>query len=163
LVIGLSLIGVLLIYRHMIVRKELSPGLLWLSIVLLILYTIFAIQMVFRNGVIEYFRIFSYAAVVAPLFIGITLSAAVRIIERNFNRTFSFVGSVFMLLTLFAIAFIQIFPYQPIVPKSTASQANAGISEPVVYLHSVSTNYLNDLLVFARDRHQRACTLVLTS
>ena len=150
LVILLSVIGFLLFLRSFSNRaSELRKLLIPLSMQIIFISVLF-FQLVFKIGQIEYSRFISYLLIFSPIFIGETLLGFETFLKRRYltNKIWKSILSV-SLMSLIIVAFIQAFPYQPIVPKRAI--INDSESQPVVYLHTVLSNNQISMLQFVKN------------
>ena len=179
LVFLLSAIGLVILWYY---RRSFSINfhriVLFLFIIQLSLAFILGGQLLSNFGNLEYFRIMGYAVALSPFFVGVTLWYIHKWNKVAWTLTF---------LTILFLSLMQVFPYQPIVPKAdalgsfrniesipsgydsrersgvdkrndssapTAKETNSAFentrrNEPILYLHTVTTNYNKNLLFFA--------------
>jgi hypothetical protein len=141
LLAALSILGIWTIWkgsRWQQTRKSYSFHLI--LIIEGLLTTFLIAQMVLRIGQIEYSRLISYAIALTPFLIGPAFVQFSRSLKRKANKQLTQVVLGVSLSILIAISLIQAFPYQPLLPKSAIIKEELGVSEPLLYMHSVLSN-----------------------
>jgi hypothetical protein len=109
------------------------------------------LQMILRIGQIEYFRIISYIVVVAPPLIAPVNVEWARLLYKELGgRRYAWISGL-SFFVLIAVALVQAFPYQPMVPKSSFLETRLGVSEPIVHMHSVLSDRQISMLRFAGE------------
>jgi hypothetical protein len=138
LLISLSLIGLFVSVRKLgdvRFRKTLAfLGLYFLSMLVLLVLQVF-----FRFGELEYYRIVYLVLIVCPIFSAIALSY----IENALSRTKKFVKiAVPLLMTLMlAFAIVEFYKFQPIVPSVRVDVNGISSNEPVAEINDVNSAY----------------------
>jgi hypothetical protein len=110
-------------------------------------------QFVSRFGTLEYTRIIGYAVALSPFFAGVALWRM-----HQWNRQ---VWGI-TLLTILLLSLMQVFPYQPMMPGGSQLFENVDPDEPILYLHTVATDYQADMLEFAESHTRRSDFLILS-
>jgi hypothetical protein len=150
LVILLSVIGFLILLGSSSNRASKLRKLFIPLTMQIIFISILFFQLVFKIGQIEYSRFISYILIFSPIFIGETLSVFEAFLKHHHltNKIRKFILSA-SFMSLIIVAFIQAFPYQPIVPKRAI--INDSESQPIVYLHTVLSNNQISMLQFVKN------------
>ena len=145
MVTSLSLLGVILLWKN---RAKISTD------SQTILFTLFCLeigialilfgQIAMGSGNLEYFRLIGYAVSLSPFFIGATLWCLHQRSRQLWATT---------LTAILIGSFIQVFPYQPMLPSGNVLFQEIDDDEPIMYLHTVLTEYQLTMLTFVQE-HQ---------
>lgn len=108
------------------------------------LILILTVQLVSGFGNLEYFRLIGYAMPICSFFVGITLWQL-----SNLSRVHWFMCIVVVMF----LSLLQVYPYQPMLPTGDVlfTDINQQDEEPVVFLHTVVSNYQTSMLAFAQN------------
>lgn len=111
---------------------------------------IMIVQFILKVGQIEYFRFITYFVIFTPFLAGIALISV--------SRTSQGKGAIpkpilefSLIVVIIAIAFVQIFPYQPILPASPEIYERFNVFETTIYLHQVVSEYQTLMLNFYKN------------
>jgi hypothetical protein len=147
-IVLISFIGIMVLFvklRHN--NKEIYEKfyIFLLSIIVAIL-ALLIIQVV-SGFSLGYGRLIAFAMVLSPFLVGLFLWH----VNEHFSG--SRLGSALIALLLFScisISLIEIFPYQPIVPKANVLSQDLPANEYIFDFRSVNTVYQEDMILFAQ-------------
>src|SRR5271157_605309 len=132
-------------WRHLaITNRWMKKGYQLLLIMNIILLSVIGSLLVLQISQVQYFRFISYIAAVSPIIMAFGLWI---LYDRLKNRLVFSVS----LLILLLFSLVQVFPYQPVVPKSSIIETQLGIHEPIVYYDGAMSAYQFALFNFSKQ------------
>jgi hypothetical protein len=151
-ILVLSLAGFLILIKKFKYKNGYLFDTFFLSLICLIgaISLFLAIQFVIRFGEIEYRRFIDYAMLFSPFFAGLFLWH----INEHFKAAdgkewFSRLIMTLILFLCISISIIQVFPYQPLVPRANILSNDLPESEFIVDLRMINTIYQIKMIQFA--------------
>jgi hypothetical protein len=109
-----------------------------------------ALQFAIGFGEIEYRRFIDYALLFSPFFAGIFMWHINGYFKTSFRK--EWLSRLFTALIIFlgiSLSMIQIFPYQPLVPRANVLSKNLPENEYIAYFGMVNTIYQEKMIIFA--------------
>ena len=138
IVFVLGLVGLLILMRRIRIRNGQLFEKFYLPVILVIsaLGLIVAFQLASSFGEIGVARALNYSMIFQPFFIGLVL----WLLLKSFaSRTLKSVLPVVFLFLTISISLIQIFPYQPMVPRANVLSKELPASDYLADLREVNT------------------------
>jgi len=107
-------------------------------------------QFVTNFGEIEYRRFLDYAMLFSPFFAGIFLWHVSELLKTTVKKKwFSTLIVALILFVCILISIVQIFPYQPLVPRANVLSQNLPENEYISDFRMVNTIYQQEMILFA--------------
>jgi len=158
MVFGLGLVGFLILMRRIRIKRGQLFEKFYLPVISVIsaLGLIVAFQFVSSFGEIGLERALSYSMIFQPFFIGLVLWL---LLKRLASRTLKRVLTVVFLFLTISISLIQIFPYQPMVPRADVLSKDLPASDYIVDLREVNTMCNIAAITFA-EKHSTTGTRI---
>jgi len=145
LLIILTLIGVMVVIKKYCDRSK--PTLMFFSLYVVSLWLfLVAGVFLFRHAEQWYERLITLSFVVSPIFSGISLFY----IKKKMRNTTLIIFVIILLLM--ALAAIELYRCQPLIPPSTTISKDLPTDEPLVYVNIVNTAYQRYMIKHA-ERH----------
>lgn len=147
LVLSLLLVGTFLLWmnrREGIVKTASLVAFLGGSIV--VLYAIIGLQYILNFGSIEYARFLLYVSSLMPLFVMLLATLRMRSrLSQGVKRQIATLG----IIAFLGVSIIQVFPYQPLAPRSDAFSTAPPLDDYLFSMNEVNTVYQLKMIQFA--------------
>ncbi len=150
LVLGVFLAGsVLLWMRRREGRRAASGLLIFLAGTIAILYAMIGIQYILNFGSIEYARFLLYVSSLVPLFFIALGSLSHRsLFRRGLRRWAATLG----IIAFLGVSVIQVFPYQPLAPRSDPLSSASPLDDYLFSLNEVNSVYQVQMIHFTSSQ-----------
>ena len=158
----MALVGLLVMLKQLPKKSSSSFTRFYLPLVsfLAAIALLLGIQLGLGFGELGYQRFVEYAVILSPFLVGLALW---HVDERIKKRRLGRVLIVLLLFLCVLLSLVQVFPYQPMVPRANVLSSSLPENEYIYDLRMVNTVYKEKLISFAQIASPKSARIAADS